>query len=167
MATGNFGNGLWIAFIGWFLETAAASQVKHQSMHDLLVGHKVSASMQKNFTIINRDTTIDHIVNEHILGTGRRSLVVEQNGQVFGLLTLHDIKKIQRTEWSTASAEQVMIPIEKVKRIQPEAELMTAIEEMDRDGVNQLPVMVDEKILGMLSRDDVIGLLRTLNEFKR
>jgi signal-transduction protein with cAMP-binding, CBS, and nucleotidyltransferase domain len=35
---------------------------------------------------------------------------------------------------------------------------------MDRDGVNQLPVMTDGQILGMLSRDDVIGFLRTLQE---
>jgi signal-transduction protein with cAMP-binding, CBS, and nucleotidyltransferase domain len=35
---------------------------------------------------------------------------------------------------------------------------------MDRDGVNQLPVMADGQILGMLSRDDVISYLRTLQE---
>ena len=34
--TGNFGNGLWIAFIGWFLESAASSQIQQQTIHDLL-----------------------------------------------------------------------------------------------------------------------------------
>jgi signal-transduction protein with cAMP-binding, CBS, and nucleotidyltransferase domain len=35
---------------------------------------------------------------------------------------------------------------------------------MDRDGVNQLPVMVDGQIQGMLSREDVVSYLRTLRE---
>ena len=54
-----------------------------------------------------------------------------------------------------------------MKRIRPDAELVTALEEMDRDGVNQLPVMVDDPIQGLLDRDDVISLLRTLSEFSR
>jgi len=35
---------------------------------------------------------------------------------------------------------------------------------MDRDGVNQLPVMTDGQVVGMLSREDVITFLRTLQE---
>jgi signal-transduction protein with cAMP-binding, CBS, and nucleotidyltransferase domain len=38
---------------------------------------------------------------------------------------------------------------------------------MDRDGVNQLPVMLDDQIQGVLGRDDVISMLRTLSEFRR
>jgi signal-transduction protein with cAMP-binding, CBS, and nucleotidyltransferase domain len=35
---------------------------------------------------------------------------------------------------------------------------------MDRDGVNQLPVTRDNRVLGMLSREGVITFLRTLRE---
>jgi hypothetical protein len=68
------------------------------------------------------------IVNEHILGSGQHSLVIEQDSRVVGLLTLHDV---------------------------------------NRDGVNQLPVMAGSQILSVLGRCDVIGMLRTLGEFKR
>ena len=51
-----------------------------------------------------------------------------------------------------------------MKRVRPDGELWAALEEMDRDGVNQLPVMVDGKIQGMLSREDVVSYLRTLRE---
>ena len=37
---------------------------------------------------------------------------------------------------------------------------------MDRDGVNQLPVTADGRVLGMLSREDVISYLRTLQELQ-
>ena len=82
------------------------------------------------------------IVNEHILGSGQHSLVVEQDGRVMGLLTLHDVKKILRVDWPNTTSAQAMIPAEQMKRICPDAELTAALGEMDRDGVNQLPVMV-------------------------
>jgi hypothetical protein len=44
--------------------------------------------------------------------------------------------------------------------------LVAALEEMDRNGVNQLPVIVDDQIQVILGLDDVIGLLRTLVELK-
>ena len=49
-----------------------------------------------------------------------------------------------------------------MKRIQPDQELWAAIEEMNHDGVNQLPVMTNGHIEGMLRREDLIGYLRNL-----
>lgn len=79
-------------------------------------------------------------------------------------MTLHRIKEVPRDEWATTSAAQVMLTLEKFKRISPDAELWSALEQMDRDGVNQLPVMTNGQVLGMLSREDVITFLRTLQE---
>jgi Zn-dependent protease len=165
--TGNFGNGLWIAFIGWFLETAASSQIRQQTIHDLLAGHHVADSMRRDYTSILPDTTLAQLINQHILGNGKRSLVVKQGDQVAGLLTLHSIKTIPSSDWSTITASQVMIPLAKMKWIRPEAELVDALGEMDRDGVNQLPVMAGDQILGVLGRDDVINFLRTISEIRR
>ena len=51
-----------------------------------------------------------------------------------------------------------------MKRVRPEAELWAALEEMDTDGVNQLPVMSDGQMLGLLSRDGIISFLRARRE---
>jgi CBS domain-containing protein len=47
-----------------------------------------------------------------------------------------------------------MLPMRDVKRVRPDSELWNALEEMDRDGVNQLPVMIDGRCMAMLSRED-------------
>jgi CBS domain-containing protein len=52
-------------------------------------------------------------------------------------------------------------------RIRPDAELGDALGEMDRDGVNQLPVMAGDQLQGVLDRGDVISLLSTMAEFSR
>ena len=163
--SGNFGNGLWIAFIGWFLESAASSQIQQQTTHDVLAGHHVADAMRRDYVSILPNTTLEQLINKHILGNGQRSLVVKQDDRVEGLLTLHNVKIIPSSNWLTTTAAQVMIPIEKMKWISPDAELADALGEMDRDGVNQLPVMTGDQISGVLGRDDVISFLRTVSEF--
>ena len=167
MFSGNFGNGLWIAFIGWFLESAASSQIHQKTIHDLLAGHHVADAMRRDYVFVLPETTIEQLVNKHILGSGQRSLVVKQDDHVAGLLTLHNIKAVPSSDWLTTTAAQVMVPVAKLKIIKPDAELVDALGEMDRDGVNQLPVMTGDQILGVLSRDDVISFLRTLGDFSR
>jgi hypothetical protein len=46
-----------------------------------------------------------------------------------------------------------MLPLEQSKRTDPDTELWTALQQMDRDGVNQLPVTRNNQVIGMLSRE--------------
>jgi CBS domain-containing protein len=84
-----------------------------------------------------------------------------------GLMTLHRIREVPRAQWSTTSTAQVMLPLEKLKLLAPDTELWAALQQMDRDGVNQLPVVSGGKVVGMLTREDVITFLRTLRELGR
>lgn len=77
---------------------------------------------------------------------------------------MHHLKGIPRSDWQTMTAARAMILAERMKRVQPHAEPWKAMEAMDRDGVNQLPVMTDGQIRGMLSQEDVVGYLRALRE---
>ena len=164
--TGNFGGGMWIAFIGWFLDNAATAQVQSVMFQGLLRGHKVAQAMSDRCAAVPGNLTLQQLVDEHILGGSRRCLLVTRGEDTVGLMTLHRIKEVPRSEWVTTSAGEVMIPLEQLKHIDAEAEIWAALQEMDRDGVNQLPVTRDDRVIGMLSREDVISVLRTLRELE-
>lgn len=160
--SGNLVNGLWIAFIGWFLVSASQGQMRQERVKSLLAGHKVSEVMNQAYTIIQANTTLQALVDEHILASGRRSYIVENGEEVVGLFTLHNLHDIPREQWPYTTVERVMIPCSKWKDLTLDTELWDAMEEMDRDGVNQLPVMTDGHIEGMLTREDIISYLREL-----
>jgi Zn-dependent protease len=164
MFSGNFGGGLWIAVIGWFLDNAASAQVHQVMFQGLLVGHRVSQAMNTQCASVLGSLTLQDLVDKHILTSGQRCFLVNRSDDTVGLMTLHRIKEVPRSEWVTTSAAQVMLPWEELKRVDPDAELWAALQEMDRDGVNQMPVTRDHKVIGMLSREDVITFLRTLQE---
>ncbi len=166
---GDFINGLWIAFIGWFLESAAGSQIvqlQHRALDDIVARHKVTDAMDRSYTQVPDDVTLQQVVDCHVLSRGQRSFVVTNGSELAGLLTLHRIKEIPRGEWPTTTVAQAMIPTPQVKWIRADANLWRAISEMDANGVNQLPVMADGRVLGMLTREGVIGFLRTIQELQ-
>ena len=156
--------GLWITFIGWFLHNAASAQLYHVRFQTLLAGHTVSQAMSGHCAAVPADLTLQQLVDEHILSGGQRCFLVNRGGGTVGLMTLHRIKEVPRGEWPTTSAAQAMLPLEKLKRVSPDKELWTALQQMDRAGVNQLLVMTDGQVVGMLSREDVITYLGTLRE---
>ena len=161
---GNVVNGLWTAFIGWFLESAAGAQVQQLMVQGLLVGHKVSEVMGDACIRVPGDISLQKLVDQEVLAHGRRCFLVDGGERGVGLLTLHDLKEIPRPSWTTTSAAQAMVPIEKLSSIDPSAELWTAMEKMGRDGINQMPVMRGNNLVGMLSRGDIVKYLQTLQQ---
>jgi Zn-dependent protease/CBS domain-containing protein len=164
MFGGNYSIGLWTILIGWFLENAAAAQIQQQMVQDQLTGYLVSQAMSHSYSVVPAETTLQQLVDHHILGQGQRSFVIKQGDEMLGLLTLHHLKTIARSEWPTTPVTQAMSPATNLKWVRPDTGLRAALAKMDRDGVSQLPVMENGQLAGMLSREDIISFLRTLRE---
>jgi Zn-dependent protease/predicted transcriptional regulator len=162
--TGNLGGGLWVAFIGWFLDGSASAQIQQVTFQGALAGHTVSQAMSTTCASVPEDLTLQQLVDEHILTSGRRCFLVNRGEDTLGLMTLHRIKEVARGHWAETTAAQVMLPLGELKRIAPDTDLWAALQMMDRDGVNQLPVMTGHHVVGMLSREDVVTFLRTVRE---
>ncbi len=161
---GNISGGIWMAIIGWFLESAATAQVQQQLLHGVLAGHRVSEAMSRSCAEVSPDTTVQDVIDRFVLAQGQRCFVVKADDVVQGLLTLHNLKGIPREQWKEVHVNEAMTPSNAIRKIRPEAELTEALRQMDRDGVNQLPVMSNGHMVGILNRDDVINYLRTLQE---
>jgi Zn-dependent protease len=118
--------------------------------------------MGNKCTHVPGDTSLQKVVDQEVLTHGRRCFLVDRRDRVVGLLTLHNLKEIPRVSWTTTTAAQAMIPLEELSSIDANAELWTAMEKMGRDGINQMPVMLGNNVVGMLSRGDIVKYLQTL-----
>jgi len=163
---GNVVGGLWIVFIGWFLESAAVAQTQQVVLQDLLTGHTVAEAMSRELIAVPADVTLQQLVDQHILTSGRRSFLVQRDQAVLGLLTLHHVVQIPRAQWGATTAAQAMIPAARMRSARPDTELRAALEAMDRDGVSQLPVMVADHAVGILRREDILSFLRAAQQLR-
>jgi CBS domain-containing protein len=161
---GNFVGGVWIMLVGWFLETAAVAQIHQQQARHMLTGYRVANVMNRDWLTVQADEKLQTLVDERILGGGRRCFIVADGDAVVGLVTLHQVSEVARSEWPTTTVGRVMIPVSRMKWIAPDTGLWTALKKMNRDGVNQLPVLSHGTLVGILAREDAISFMQTVQE---
>lgn len=156
--------GLWIAFIGWFLLNASRATYAHNEMNARLRGVRVADVMSRDCPIVDGRTNLQTLVDEHLLRTGRRCYLITENGAPTGLITPHEIKSIARTRWPYTTVDDVMVPIDRLKTVSPDMPVAEALELLGRANVNQLPVVSNGRLEGIISRDRVLQFLITRAE---
>ncbi len=161
MIQGNFFNGLWLAFIGWFLQNAASSAYQQTAVQQSLEGVTVSQVMDNQFTEVAALTSLKQLVDESVLFQGKRNFLVREDGEVVGLVTLQNIAAIPQRQWPYLTARQVMVQVDRLEGIGPYMELQAAIQKMESENRQSLPVVQDQKLVGILSRDNVMRYLST------
>ena len=159
--------GLWIAFIGWFLMQAAGASYASVALNASLQGVHVSDVMERDCTVVDGNLNVQQFVEEYLLKTGRRCFVIEQQGQLAGLVTPHEIKALERQRWPFTTLYDIMRPLEQVHTVEPETPVMQALETMGRDDVNQLPVVSNHHLEGIVTRAHVLQFLQTRAELLR
>jgi Zn-dependent protease len=157
--TGNWVNGIWLALIGWFLESAAVGSYQQLLMQEMLKGHVASEVMSSDCVVVPPDMTIDHLVNGNILTSGRRCFPVGSGSEIMGLMTLHNVKEVPREQWSTETVKEAMTPFDKLKWVRPDEELSSVLRILTQDDINQVPVVQDNKIVGMVSRENLLNFV--------
>ncbi|HJP92879.1 MAG TPA: site-2 protease family protein [Pyrinomonadaceae bacterium] len=156
--------GLWIAFIGWFLLDAARASYGQLVLTESLRGLRARDLMTNNCPVVSGRDNLHTLVEEHLLRTGNRCFIVEEHGRIAGLITAHEIKAIARNRWPYTTVDEVMRPVEKLHTVKPEASAAEALEIMARDDVNQLPVIRNGHLEGMISRSHILQVLQTRAE---
>jgi Zn-dependent protease/predicted transcriptional regulator len=165
--TGDFIGGLWIAFIGWFLLTAAHESVAQVAVRTALSGLRASDVMSHEIPTVGRETPLDEY-GQQVLRTGRRCHLVLSDGRLLGLMNVHALNSVPREQWSSTSVQAAMIPRDKILSAGPEQPLLPLLERMIAADVNQVPVMtglVDDasgaQVVGMVTRDSILRVIQT------
>jgi len=162
----NFG-GLWLAFIGWFLLDASRSSYVQVELMAGLRNRRVADIMDRDYATVEGHLSLQDFVDEYVLRTGRRCFVVIQNDKVSGLITTHEVKKVNRDSWSQTSVQSVMRPLSQLRTVAPDTPAINALELMSREDMNQLPVISDGHLEGVFSRGHVLRFLSTQAELHR
>jgi CBS domain-containing protein len=158
--------GLWLAFIGWFLLEAARASYAQVEVSESLRGVRAGDVMTRECPVIDGRTNLQTFVDEHLLRTGQRCFVVEEQGRLGGLVTPHEVKAVERARWPYTTIDEVMRPLEQLRTVGPDIPVTEALEIMGREDLNQLPVVRDGRLEGIISRGHVLRLLQTRAEMQ-
>ena len=165
--SGYFFDGIWLALIGWFLESAAVGSYRQTLLQDMLKGHVASDVMSQDCMVVPPDITVEKLVNENVLTSGRRCFPVTSDDRVEGLVTMHNIRSVPRDRWGTELVRDAMTPLDSIKSVEPNEDLNVVLQMMAQDDINQIPVIYQGKIVGVVGRDNIINFINTRAELQR
>ncbi len=156
--------GLWIAFIGWFLQNAASASYRQTQWRQALRGLTASQVMTSDYMEVPSNVTIGELVKGYVLPRGHSFFIVTSEGGVKGILSLHNIKSVPQSSWDMTQVKKIMLPLDQLKAARPEQDALSIVEEMDENEINQMPVVSEGRIIGLISRDNLIRFLRARSE---
>ena len=160
---GNFLGGLWIGFIGWFLNSAAESTRQQQVLQEGLRGARVADVMNPQPPIASPAMSVHEFVFDHVIRQGQRALLVVDGGRLVGLVSITDARKIPQESWATTAVGTIMTPTP-LKTTSPNADVAGALQLMVEESLNQVPVIQDDRLVGLLNRADIMRFLQMRDE---
>jgi Zn-dependent protease/predicted transcriptional regulator len=162
--TGSFLDGLWLMFIGWFLRNAAISSYRQLILREVMAEVYASQLMNRDFAPVSPDLTLSELVDRYIIQRHDHAYPVLEGGSLVGIICLHDVRKVPRDHWPTVTVRQVMTPAPDLQVVRTTDDGNTILARMAAKDVHQLPVLEDGRLVGMVSRNDVVRFLQWQTE---
>jgi CBS domain-containing protein len=152
--------GMWLLLIGWFLSTAARTSYAQLLVRQALENVSVSDVMRTHIAKVEPETTVETVVNDVLLLSDQDCVpVVDPNGTLVGLVRLGDVRDVPKERWASVPVRQIMRVARDTQTLPPDAHAQSALDILAQEDIDQLPVVVERRVLGLVSSRDLLKRL--------
>lgn len=155
--------GIWLAFIGWFLNQAAEANYRRVEVERFVEGLRVSDVMEREWPSLSAHLTLDTFVDQHAMAQGPSFYVVTQGDELVGTLDLNQVSRVPRGQWTDKRVEDVMTHGESIVTLRAADPLWDAVVRFEESGGHGIPVVepdANRRLVGLVTRDGVFRALR-------
>lgn len=153
-------NGIWLAFVGWFLLSAAASEEAGTTVRAALRSVPVSAVMTSPVVTlpdwVTVETFLESVAPNHSFTTYP---VHEASGRLTGMVRLSDLVRMPAAERATRHLRDVARPIAEVPVANPREDLSALIQRIGGAIDQRVLVFEGGELVGIVSPADVARVL--------
>jgi Zn-dependent protease/CBS domain-containing protein len=158
--TGLVLNGIWIAFVGWFLLSAGSSEEAGTAIRGLLRSVPVSAAMTSPVVTVPDWLTVDQFI-ESVAPQHRFTTypVHDPSGQLTGIVRLGDLARMPAQARAQDRLRDRARPISDVPTTRPDEDLAALLQRIG-PGLEQRILVFDKgQLVGIVSPADVARVL--------
>jgi Zn-dependent protease len=160
---GDIVSGVWLAMIGWFLLSAAKQSYAQAETRTALEGLLVSDIMTPEPPIVGREISLEDYARE-VNRSKRSSHLVVAHGQLVGMISSDALGRVPQDEWGSTSVQAAMTPREKLLWAEPGESALKLLDRMRSVGTQQMPVIADGSVVGMVTRESIVHALERHNQ---
>ena len=167
---GDIFGGIWIALIAWFLMSSGRNEVYGERSNragqsaNIVRGLDlaVSTATRPMPPMLEGSWSVEQVTDQGLPGNLLESVPVASQGELVGFVVRKDIDRVPIERKSETSIVELMNP-DSLRVISKDESVRESLRYMDRHHVNQLVVMDNDYVVGIVTRED-IG--RALLEFR-
>ncbi len=152
--------GIFWVFIGFFLHYTATASYRQVQLREAVRGLTARSVMDTHYVAVPPSLSLRALVQSYVALTGRRDFVVAEERRLQGMLTFDSIESVPQSRWDTTRVGDVMVPADKVISADPGEEALSVLERMDEHSINEMPVVKDRVILGIIVRQKLLQFMR-------
>jgi Zn-dependent protease/predicted transcriptional regulator len=166
--TGDVIQGIWVAFIGWFLLSAGSSEEAGSDVKAALKSVPVSAAMTSPVITIPDWITVEQFL-ESVAPSHQFTTypVHDPSGKLTGVVRLADLVRVGGGQRSDHRLSTVARPISDVPTTRPDEDLAALIERVGIGLENRVLVFDKGELVGILSPVDIARVLTVRQTLRR
>jgi Zn-dependent protease/CBS domain-containing protein len=151
-------SGLWLGVLGMFLESSARQSWFQARALDLLSKYRAEEIMTPELETAYRGERVQFLVNR---GGGRHFIffVSDEDDRVIGLVTEKETRALQAEGRMGVAAESVMLLPAQATTAGPNDDGASMLQTMEAASVWHLPVLDDGRVVGVVSKENLLRLL--------
>jgi Zn-dependent protease len=151
--------GVWWVLIGIFLRSAARREYQGMLFRDVFHGEPVRRFMNSNPVAVDPSVSLKDLVENYIYKYHYKMFPVAHDGRVDGCVGIGDVQGLPPEEWPRHTVGEVAARCSESNSISPSADVMTALDQMNRTGTSRLIVAEDGRLAGIVSLKDLLRFL--------
>lgn len=154
-------DGVWLAMIGWFVLQAAGAEAQYvQRVDPRAAGPRVGDMMDADPVTTRPELTLDEFSRLSGIDLARDAYaVLGDGGRPVGLIPTSCLREVPVEDWRRRTVADCMIGRAHVPALTAESSLDDAMEALRRSPVRRVLVVDGERLVGLLSLDDVARTL--------
>lgn len=155
--------GVWLVFVGWFLDNAAKREQQGEVIRNVLTGVRVRDAMSPDPVVVPSWITVELLVSQYVMRNQFTTFPTHGiDGRIDGLVTMHGIRRVAPHQRSTKRASDIAVPLDQVPVAAPDDMLTDLLPRIGAITEGRALVFDRSELVGIVSPRDVARLLTTI-----
>ncbi|MCK5411219.1 MAG: site-2 protease family protein [Gemmatimonadetes bacterium] len=146
-------NGVWLAFIGWFLANAAASSYRQFLLMRAISGVPVSLVLRRAPAVPAEMSAVE--LAGLFVGGASSSLPVVQEGRMTGIVDLDKLAKLPLDRRTSTTVGELMSDLAGTPTVPPHETLDRVVTQLQKTDEEHVLVVDGDHFLGVVTLDDI------------
>ncbi len=152
--------GVWLAFIGWFILSAAHVDQTQVLTRGALAGVRVAETMTPNPHTAPAWISVQEFIERYLLGDRHSAYPVkDHDGSIVGLVSLTQLRRVAPGARVATTVGEIAVPLRDVTVATPDEPVTTLLERLASNHAHRALVVETGRVVGIVTAADLSRLI--------